>query len=59
MAMRAIWGVYFLVRLPYKRDHTLHMIMSSLVSLVVPIILVSSVRLVAHGSVGFGLGFGT
>ena len=39
----------FPVRLPYKRDPTLHMIMTSMVSLVAP------VSLVAHVSLGLGL----
>ena len=61
--------VLFLVRLPYKWDHTLYnIIMTSLVSLVepvilvTPVILVAPVSLVAHVSLGLvlrlGLGFG-
>ena len=39
----------FPVRLPYKRDPTLHMIMTPMVSLMAP------VSLVAHVSLGLGL----
>ena len=56
-----------MVHLPYinKRDHTLHMIMLSLVSLVAlvsllaPVSLMKPVSLVAYVNLGFGLGFGT